>query len=396
MWPYLLLLHRFGAHVGAILRGGAQHLLWIWLEFLSRFQFPSGGDPTFGNLDFVSSAALAAIGFDFPKQAGCRQCAQRHGPLLSQAAWVSSRRWSCLVWPYCLSDVGLEYLLAPVLAFSAELVLTAPASQVPSRGNATWGSQVAHGHGQAVATWLWASAVLSSGPTWGRSCVVVPTNCHESGSNFYANFSFQVRVLSLRETWGAGHLWANWLWWPYGSEGLPGRECHQLDFRDWRMLRGDRSSDPFRAKTWISSFPNGAASIFGCIRCSCQSGESRIRRFSPHLFTTRQTGISRAALRASALPRGIRCSSWSRQSRFRRFSPDLFPVRRITNSSQFCGQQLCRASDTMAACRNPHRPAGTLDGALRLSRKTWPVSKSTRPLVFGQCCSRHDASERTF
>ena len=35
-----------------------------------------------------------------------------------------------------------------------------------------------------------------------------------------------------------------------------------------------------------------------------------------------------------------------------------------------CGQQLCRASDTMAACRNPHRPAGTLDGALRLSRKT--------------------------
>ena len=175
--------------------------------------------------------------------------------------------------------------------------------------------------------------------------------------------------LELRETWGAGHLWASWLWWPYGSEGLPGRECHQLDIRDWRMFRGDRSSDPFRAKTWIYSFPNGAASIFGCIRCSCQSGESRIRRFSPHLFTTRQTGISRAALRASALPRGIRCSSWSRQSRFRRFSPDLFPVRRITNSSQFCGQQLCRASDTMAACRNPHRPAGTLDGALRLRSK---------------------------
>ena len=35
---------------------------------------------------------------------------------------------------------------------------------------------------------------------------------------------------------------------------MPGRECHQLDFRDWRMLRGDRSSDAFRAKTWIYSF----------------------------------------------------------------------------------------------------------------------------------------------
>ena len=71
---------------------------------------------------------------------------------------------------------------------------------------------------------------------------------------FEANFSFQVRVLLLRETWGAGYLWASWLWWPYGSEGLPGRECHQHDFRDWRMLRGDRSSDAFRAKTWIYSF----------------------------------------------------------------------------------------------------------------------------------------------
>ena len=69
--PLLPLWHRFGAHVGAILR----HLLWIWLEFLSRFQFPGRGDPTFGNLVFAISAALAAVGFGSPKQAGCRQCA---------------------------------------------------------------------------------------------------------------------------------------------------------------------------------------------------------------------------------------------------------------------------------------------------------------------------------
>ena len=63
-------------------------------RIFSEFQFPSRGDPTSGNLDFAISAAWAAVGFDSPKQAGCRQCAHRYGPLLSQAVWVSSRKYS--------------------------------------------------------------------------------------------------------------------------------------------------------------------------------------------------------------------------------------------------------------------------------------------------------------
>ena len=155
---------------------------------------------------------------------------------------------------------------------------------------------------------------------------------------------------------GTGHLRPSGIWWSYGGQGQTRWNHLRHNPGDWSMLRGDRSSHALSAKA----------------------------------------GISRTAPGSSALPCGIRCSCRSRQSWFRTFSPDLFPTRRITNSSQFCCQQLCRASDTLAACRNTHRPIGIINGALRLSRKAWPVSKPTRPLVFGQRGSRHDASERTF
>ena len=53
------------------------------LNCLSEFQLPSRGDPASGNLNFASSATLAAVGFGLPKQAGGRQWAERCGPLLS-------------------------------------------------------------------------------------------------------------------------------------------------------------------------------------------------------------------------------------------------------------------------------------------------------------------------
>ena len=59
----------------------------------------------------------------------------------------------------------LGNLLSFFFAFSAELEAVGfncpKQAGLPSRGNATWGSQVAHWHCQGVTTGLWASAVLS-------------------------------------------------------------------------------------------------------------------------------------------------------------------------------------------------------------------------------------------
>ena len=43
------------------------------LNCLSEFQLPSRGDPASGNLDFASSATLAAVGFPSKRGAGSEQ-----------------------------------------------------------------------------------------------------------------------------------------------------------------------------------------------------------------------------------------------------------------------------------------------------------------------------------
>ena len=137
-------------------------------------------------------------------------------------------------------------------------------------------------------------------------------------------------------------------------QGTSGREYHPHHLGDWSLLRGDRSCDALSAKTWISSFSYGKPSIFGSIRCGSRSRQSRIRWLPPHIFPT-----------------------W-----------------RFTNPSQFCCNQLCRASVLMAACGDPHRSVGALYGFVCPGRAPRPFPTSTWPLVSWQRRRSHDLSER--
>ena len=116
------------------------------------------------------------------------------------------------------------------------------------------------------------------------------------------------------------------------------------------------SSDALWTQTWFSVFPlqQPATSIFGSIRRCCRGWQSR---------------------------------AWC-------FPPYLFPAWWVPGSSQFCCNQLRRASNPLATSREPHRTARTFDGAVRFDQTAWRLSKSARPLVSGQCGCCDDLSER--
>ena len=61
-----------------------------------------------------------------------------------------------------------------------------------------------------------------------------------------------------------------------------------------------------------------------------------------------------------------------------------------------CGRQVRRTSYPLAACGDPHRPAGISNGFVRSCRTSRPFPPSTRSLVPGQCGCSHDLSERAF
>ena len=93
MWPYLLLWHRFGAHMGAILRGGAHQLPWIWLELLREFQLPSTGALTSGNLrSRASMGELAMVALWQWRLARTRVPPAWHQRLKNASRW--SKQWS--------------------------------------------------------------------------------------------------------------------------------------------------------------------------------------------------------------------------------------------------------------------------------------------------------------
>ena len=213
--------------------------------------------------------------------------------------------------------------------------------------------------------WSWTKIAFIAFLSRGRPCQFLGPyetpwqssghSCH-STSNRPLHSRYTIQTLWTCKLLGARHLRASRVWRPHGRQGTPRGECHIHDPRDWSLLRGDRSCDALSAKTWISRLPYGATSIFGSVRCCCRSRQPRLRWIPPHLF----------------------------------------PSGRITNPSQFCCNQLCRASSPLAACGDPHCATGAFYGALCPDWTPWPFSPSTRSLHPRQRCRTHDLSERAF